>query len=425
MILAILLAVPLTVDVSFVEGLAAGAPPEIHAAALLRLSESSGLTTKQKQELIEKAFAIAGQAHEAYPRLPIYGAPPDTVDAYRNAASQLRLDRLSLQARAIWRAQSLDRTLLASELLQMLERPKPGKLSCEAGSIPDLSEYFQITARGANLASQITGIESTLELAALASQVSTEEQAFALAAKLPQIAADSRAFAASWESLRASLARVRDRFPSPQLNEAIRSFLISNLNGTRCADSGHVLQSARDIVEWYNSGAEVQPIREADLKPAKAEGRVRSEFYWEESAPKELMEQLRLLRFSASTGLPIPAEQRKSAEWKQALDDFLARLRTANPGFHQTTALLQALIEFTPPGPDRDRMFGAYVDAMRTSDLQQKSPAEWLWRADSLYRMLLYDPDRPKLDAAFRNSNVPALVLYAWFVEHMGSAGMF
>jgi hypothetical protein len=57
--------------------------------------------------------------------------------------------------------------------------------------------------------------------------------------------------------------------------------------------------------------------------------------------------------------------------------------------------------------------------------LQQKSPAEWLWRADALYRMLEQDPDRPKLDAAFRNSNVPALVLYTWFVENMGSAGMF
>jgi hypothetical protein len=424
MILAILLAVPLTVDVSFVEGLAAGAPPEIHAAALLRLSESAGLPAKQKQELIEKAFSLASQAKELYPRLPIYGAPPDTVDAYRNAASQLRLDRLSLQSRAIWRAQTLDRSKLAADLTQMLERPKPGKLSCEAGSIPDLAEYFQVTGR-ANLAAQIADIESTLELAALASAVSTEEQALALAAKLPDVAADSRAFAASWESLRASLAHIRDRFPSPQLHEAIRDFVIGNLNATRCADSGHVLQSARDIVDWFNSGGEVRPIREADLKPAKAEGRVRSESYWEDSTPKALMDQLRLLRFSASTGLPIPLEQRKSTEWKQELDDFLARLRAANPGFHQTTALLQALIEFTPPGPDRDRMVNTYIDTLRTSDLQQKSPAEWLWRADSLYRMLLYDPDRPKLDAAFRNSNVPALVLYAWFVEHMGSAGMF
>jgi len=77
---------------------------------------------------------------------------------------------------------------------------------------------------------------------------------------------------------------------------------------------------------------------------------------------------------------------------------------------------LQALIEFTPRGPERDRLIAWFVEILRTSDLQRESPGEWLWRADSLFRMLEQsaDPDLEKLKAGFRNGGVPALVLYAW-----------
>ena len=77
----------------YIIGIASAAPPEIHAAALLRLAESPGLTGAKRRELIEQAFVAASQAHEAFPRVRAYGAPPDTSDSYRAAASGLRLDR--------------------------------------------------------------------------------------------------------------------------------------------------------------------------------------------------------------------------------------------------------------------------------------------------------------------------------------------
>ncbi len=424
--IVLLLGVYLSADLQFsvelkhITGLASAAAPEIHAAALLRISDSSKLTAVQKQELIERAFTLAAQAKEAYPRLPIYGAAPDTADAYRNAASSLRLDRLSLQTRAIQKAIGIS-DKLTRELTERIERPHPGKLACEAGAIPDLQDYFEMVR---DVDTQIASAESLLELAALAKSIGSEAQAEAFAARLQTVPPDSRAFAATWEAMQAQLTQIRGRFPSQGVNEGIRKYLLDNLNGPRCADAGHVFQSARAMVDWYNSAADSGQLKESDLKPAKMEGRIKTELYWESEDSQALMEGLRKLRFSPKS-VPYTVEERKQDQWKQALDDFMGKLRSANPGFHQTTALLQALIEFTPPGQERDRLFAAYMEALRTSNLQQESPAEWLWRADSLYRMLQQDPDAPKVMAAFRNSNVPPLALYAWFVDKMGSNGMF
>lgn len=412
---------PIPPELQHIEGLATGTAPEIQAAALLRLAESSKLSKPQKQELIERAFVLASQAKERYPRLPVYGAAPDTVDAYRNAASSLRLDRLSIEVRAVQQAVLLS-PKLARELTERIERPKPGRLGCESGAIPDLTEYFGLFS---DASQQIDGMESALEAVALARTVRDETKALAFAARLATLPADSRAFAATWETLQVELTRIRGAFPAPAVHEGIRKYLITQLTGPRCADAGHVFQSARSMVEWFNVGVAGNAIEESELKPPKPEGRIKTESYWESDDSKGLMEGLRKLRFSPA-GLPYTVEERRREEWKQSLEDFLRQMRGANPGFHQTAALLQALIEFTPQGPERDRLFAAYVDALRNSNLQRESPPEWMWRADALYRMLERDPaDRSRVLTAFRNSNAPPLILYAWFVENMGSNGMF
>ena len=409
----------------YIIGIASAAPPEIHAAALLRLAESPNLAAPKRRELLEQAFVAASQAHEAFPRVRAYGAAPDTSDSYRAAASALRLDRLSLQTRAVRRADPQ----FAADLFARIEPPKPGKIGCESGTVPDLQDYFDTAAMlNADAATLLAGADSHIELAALAKLVSSPLLAEALAVRLQTVAPDSRAFAASWTSLQSDLTRINTQFPSPTLIEGIRKYIIVNFNGPRCADAGHIFHTGRAVADWFNNQIRgtVPPLEDRVFTSPKVEGRAKVEAYWENESDQALMQGIRDLRFS-SNGLPFTDAERGTSEWKQSMNAFMSKLRAARPGFHQMTALLQALVEFTPRGPERDQLFATYIDTLRTSDLQRQSPAEWLWRADGLYRMLRQsaDPDLDKLIAGFRNAGVPALVLYAWFNQNMAASGMF
>jgi hypothetical protein len=410
-----------------VTGLASAAAPEIQAAALLRLVESAELNPKQRAELLEQAFQAASQAHEPYPLTRVYGTAPDTADSYRAAASAaLHLDRLSLQTRAV----KLADPQLAKDLFARIAPPKPGTIGCESGTVPDLQPYYEAaTTAHADPATLIAMAESHLELAAVARLVDSEVLTEALAAKLQSSTPDSRAFAASWASLQAELIRIGSRFPSPSLTEGIRKYIVTNFNAPRCVDSGQVFQTGREVLAWFNTAGirgDAPPLEESSFSSPKVSGRAKVEAYWESADNQALMQGIRDLRFSAQ-GLPFTEAERAAPEWKQSLNEFLRKLRAARPDFQQTAALLQALIEFTPHGPERDRLIASFLDALRTSDLQRQAPQEWLWRADSLFRMLRQsaDPDLEKLTAGFRNGGVPALVLYAWFHQNMSTSGMF
>jgi hypothetical protein len=297
-------------DIDHIAGLASGAPPEIQAAALLKLAESQQVTTKQKYELVDKAFTLASQAKEAYPWLAIYGSAPDTRDAYRNAASALRLDRLSLQSRAIRMARGIS-PKLSGELIERLERPAPGKLACEVGAVPDISEYFDVVR---DRDTQLAMAESSLELAALAGSVTTAVQAEALGARLQAIGADSRAFAATWTLLQADLTRLVQQFPSPGLFEGIRKYVVRNLTSPRCGDAGHVFQTARSMAEWFNGFHVGEPIRYEELqKSPRIEGRAKVETYWDGDVNQSLMQELKRLRFSDS-GVPFTTTERQQEQ---------------------------------------------------------------------------------------------------------------
>lgn len=387
-------------------GLASASAPEIQAAALLKLAESGKLPAKQRAELLEQAFVAASLARERFPRVRAYGAPPDTSDSYRAAASALKLDRLSLQTRA---------ARLAPELFARIEPPKTGKIGCESGTVPSVADYYAGAPVDPGIL--IASAESHIEIAAVASFVRSAEHAETFATRLANADSDSRAFAAAWPGLKENLSRMAAQFPSPTLTEAIRKYIVSNFNASRCADAGHVFQSGRAVMDWFNS-VEIRggapALEERAFTSPKVEGRARVENYWASDANQRLMEGIRELRFSPK-GQPFTETERETSEWKQSLNQFVSEVRTAHPGFHQTAALLQALIEFTPRGLERDRLISWFVEALRDSDLQREAPAEWLWRADSLYMMLEQsaDPDLDKLKHGFRNGGVPALVLYA------------
>src|SRR5580692_11093315 len=82
--------------------LAAAAPPEFTADALLRIVESGQLADPNaRHELIEHAFQLAGSAKFSVRMVGVTGTTTDTASGSLNQAYGLKLDVLSLQSRAV------------------------------------------------------------------------------------------------------------------------------------------------------------------------------------------------------------------------------------------------------------------------------------------------------------------------------------
>src|ERR1700742_935772 len=81
-----------------ISDLAAAAPPEFTADALLRIVESGKLADqKARRELIDHAFQFAVSAKFPVRMVGVTGTTTDTASGSLNQAYDLKLDALSLQ----------------------------------------------------------------------------------------------------------------------------------------------------------------------------------------------------------------------------------------------------------------------------------------------------------------------------------------
>src|SRR6185369_4249987 len=56
--------------------------------------------------------------------------------------------------------------------------------------------------------------------------------------------------------------------------------------------------------------------------------------------------------------------------------------------YHQRAIVYEALLELTPQGDMRNRVFDEYVAFLRGSNLQTQNPVEWYWHARSTINRL-------------------------------------
>ena len=434
------------------------APPEFAADALLRIVESGRIESPDvRRDLVEQAFQLAAHAGEPMRRVPLPGSQADTRAGYRGAALKLGLDALSLECRAIRQMLRLDKAR-ARELFTSLTKPALDPLGCESALLYDLDDFYstlgQIVAstfkpdeirRGEPaqfLAMYIGRITAHAELAPAARVIGSAElppaglevAAGTFLSRLGSMPSDDRSFSVAVTALQTAIealseSMLRQGVANAGLIRAFHDYLISNLSGPRCEDNAGSRSPGRTpataaVVEWYNYRfhGDAPLIRREETRPSRVDGSAKIERYWTSAAAKQIMADARNLRFNAQDR-PLSDAERDTLEWSNSLTEVLTEVDNWKAGdeaseadyFHQKSIVYEAMLELAPAGGLRDRILGAYVAFLANSSLQQDSPVEWFWHAQSTLSRLrnASGGGAERLLAEFRRSGNPVLALYA------------
>jgi hypothetical protein len=384
-------------ELQSIYGLAMAAPPEFAADALLKIAASSHVKDRDtKRELVDQAFRFAGRAQNPYELVSVPGTGTDTRSGFLANALHLRLDALSLQARAIVGMLGFDKKA-AIAAMSSLQHPALDPLTCEDALIPDVSGYYAALGAVAEqafsddrdertrfLLAAISRMTSSAEVSPmarllLAAQLTPEDQQAifsAFAARLTALPVDARTFGFYARYIRHDLDALAERAGQQREGgggavSAIFKEYLDNQAGGHCYQPGDVNVSG-------------------EAKDQDA-GKPKVEQYWQTDAAKRVFEACLKLRFRPNGRLLEDAE-RATPEWGRELTDFLASLDEWRPQdeaseadyYHQRTIVYEALVELTPAGPLRDKLLQSYIAFITNSNLQQQSPVEWFWHADSL-----------------------------------------
>jgi hypothetical protein len=129
----------LPADVRALVEMAAAAPPEFAADALLRLAGSGRVKERElNRQLVEAAFGYAGRAQNPVQLVAAGGGSTDTRAAYRASALRLGLDAATLEARAIDMMIGLDKKT-AREMYERLQPPPLEALTCVSSMVPNVA----------------------------------------------------------------------------------------------------------------------------------------------------------------------------------------------------------------------------------------------------------------------------------------------
>jgi hypothetical protein len=417
LILAASLALAEKPDVEQLLGLARSAPPEIASATMLKLAESRQVAPEQQQQLFEEAFSIAARAQALAPLYTEARLTPDTKESYQFAASKLRLDRLSLQLRAVQGMLAVD-PQAAAEMFQRVTLPVYPPMECGAAAVPDFSAYFetaaQLFAKGYSAQQRKDG-EDVRDLqrwmAAVRSPFDVEK-----AVKLAEaVEGDARPLAfvtllgrlseleVSWPVFSTGLRAAESAYTllaqdyrqlggDPVLPaSAWRSYLVRHARGPRCKDtrsdfSGAIARLNRALPKGVSpiEAREQEPAKIIDPPPAAPE-LFRSE---ETSAIAAALRELRM----RPDGRAWTDTDRSSIEWRRAFDSAVTLVRAWSSGaneseidwFHQKATALRALYEAAPPGEERALALRELMNFLAASGVQQARAADWAWHVTSV-----------------------------------------
>jgi len=350
------------------------APPEFAADALLRVVESGKVSDKNtRRQLIQDAFGLGGSAQLRAPMNAAAGLGPDTRAASLAKAYQLKLDAMSLQIRAVNAMLALDKPA-AREMFSAIAKPALDALPCEPSLAYDPSDFYRTL--GAIARATFTPADRKNE-----DHVRFLLDYVGQAASQPEVAA------------------IRSILPSAGLTSDQLQAIEARLQNT--APGANTCQEA---------------------KSAKNE-------YWQSDAAKQIMQRASELRIR--NGAMLSEADRTSSQWQEQLVDLLKTLADWNAGqekseadyYHQKSTVYEALIELTPPGPERDKLLDAFAGFIGNSSLQSQSPAEWFVPAKALLeRVRNTNTGEPaKVLAAFEASGNAALAVYAALERVFGS----
>ena len=405
--------------------LAQPTPPEFAADALLRVVESGKIADRNtRRDLVEQAFHLSGSARFPMRMRAVPGSTVDTRSGFLSQSYDLKLDALSLESRAVHDLLPLD-PAKARGLFQNIPIPALTPLSCDDALVYDVADFYQTLGAIVNgtftqkerdreehvtfLLDYLGQASSPLQLAPIARVIGsvsvTPAQREILWNRfnglLEGIQPDHRSFASSYGEL--------SQMAAPEMQASFDKY---RQKGVGCKD---------DTGSWV--------LVNGDAEPPKTGATPKIERYWQSPEAQRLLADANKLRF-APGGRPFSEADRSTREWQQQLAEFLGELadwsasqeKSEADFYHQKCIVFEALMELTPPSPQRDKTLQAYVDFMGNSNLQQQSPVEWFMHAHSMLdRVRSTNTGEPaKLLDAFQSSGSPVLALYAALEKTFG-----
>jgi hypothetical protein len=390
-----------------ISALAAAAPPEFTADALLRMVESGKLADRNaRRELLEQAFQLAASAKFPVRMDGLPGSTTDTASGSLNQAYALNLDVLSLQSRAVRDMLPIDPSK-TRELFGQIVGPTFTPLTCDDALVYDPAGFYQALSAVVNGAftpkEKIKEEHVNLLLDALA-QVTSPSQLAPLAGAIQSAGVTPAQHQMLW-------ARFNGLLESMQPDG--RSFAASLPALSALSTPG--IQASLEKYRQKNHGCETDVAQQ----PAKTPATPKLDRYWQSANAKQLLQAGTKLRFASGNQLLSDAD-RATPEWLQQLAGYLDLIadwtqdqeESAAVYYHEKCLVYTSLLDLVAAGPQSDEILADYVDFIGNSSLYQQSPAEWFVEPHTLLdRSQTNAALHSRVMAAFQGSGNPVLTL--------------
>jgi hypothetical protein len=423
--------------------LARGLPPEFAADALIRMAETGKLEGKAyRADALEHAFQRAQSAFAATAVAPVPIGFTDSVAAMQGRAGVSRVDRLSLQARAIRQMAAIDPGKALS-LLQSVSIPNLRERRCDTPVIPDVRLFYQAVAflaEASGLPELATG-EAREELVIdQLRKISASSQVFALAAALATIKLPpdsfkrvTGVFAAAMEGVedgdrsfsielfheagRHSIASLLSRCEAGECD--YRSLLSStaryyrrHLTATRCEDTfldeNHRTARAEAVKELNGRLAAAGLLELAITEPSPQETKIDRahkavDLFETDPQYRTMMLEVMSLRRTKGDSRGSPEDDPagvllgRLADWR--------RPSSIRPEefFLIKSEIFGGLVQTTAGTSNADKTLSAYVSYLNLNDNQrQEFPGAWLWRVLQLLQGALRMREEPTARSAWQ-----------------------
>ncbi|MFZ5927862.1 MAG: hypothetical protein ACOYX1_10495 [Acidobacteriota bacterium] len=413
-----------------------GLPPEFGADLLIRLSKQASVGKGKRREMLVDAFRIASGASRRFPTVYL-GRNGDTRAGYSQFASELGMDALSLQSRAI-DAMAAISVSDAIALLAEVDWPEIPPGGCESASAPDLAIYYDVLIKVAEAPPPPSPrARQALEevLRRRIARIGTNSEATAAARLLISLPASRELLAellstygGAIETLRGDLRsfihfsrKGSDNFyplllralsveAAIPLARSLRTYVVNNLNSEYCKDlplvrrtdaSGSAPNSSakpgnraaeaydlpmvqsfhQDIRRIPGLIGAIPEIASDDVRPQEP-GKGSKDFpYWQSPSARRFLMEVRQLANSVpgKSSDPIEAQERLNR-----IRDFLKDLEDWKPTaedsfldhFHQKSVLYLKAIELTD-GASRNLVLTDFLHHLERSYERLEDKAEW------------------------------------------------
>src|SRR5579863_6827198 len=390
--------------------LAAAAPPEFTADALLRMVESGKLADKNARlQLIEQAFQLAASAKFPVRMQGLAGTTTDTASGSLSQAYDLKLDALTLQSRAVEDMLPLDPSR-ARELFGQIVKPTLAPLTCDDALVYEPSEYYRALSAVVN--GGFTPKEKAKD-----EPFNLMQDAVGLATSPSQLAPLARAIqSAAVTATQRQMLWVRFGGLLDSIQPDQRSFGAALVQVTNLGASE--VQAAIDKFQGKSRGCETDAAN-ASTDAAKKNATPKLDRYWQSPAAQKLLEAGKTLRFASNTQT-LSAADRATPQWQQQLADYLNLIADWTPDqepsdavyFHEKCVVYTSLLDLVPSGAQSEKILADYVDFISNSGMYQQSPAEWFAEPHTLLDRAQSDGARQaKILDAYQHSGNPVLVL--------------